>query len=568
MKPYFYRSIFLCFLLIWLIPNTVCGQNTILFDRAKIDFQSTDAWVDSVYLQLSPDERIAQLFWVAIEVIQDTKRFNSSLKLIEDYHPGGILFMKTKAESLVRFNTAARKVSRVPLIVAIDGEWGLNMRINGITPLPKAMTMGAVQDFEMHFKYGQEVARQFKTAGIHVNLAPVSDVNSNPENPIIGNRSYGENPILVAQKSVAYMLGMQDGGIMAVAKHFPGHGDTDVDSHLALPVVKQDRIRLDSVELVPFRALVKNGIMGVMTAHIEVPALDSIQGMPASLSHKIVTELLQNEMGFSGLVITDAMNMKGAKINREIGRVDALALIAGNDVVESTENLPKAIIEVKKAIDNGELSWADIERKCRKVLTYKKLLVVNNDSAIASSNLISQINRGIDTDFIQSLYNQSICRVWNDSSYVDLDTSLNCVMFKLGQFDTSNQIISADKGIEIFRISTAAGFPLIEKQKAAGRIIIGVNQSGEALKLWNHPTFQTALARLRVTTNLTVVYTGSPYYFKQFENAESASEVIFGFESNNYTYQALKKVLNNEFIPTGKLPVTINEYWKEGAGGR
>ena len=277
-------------------------------------YDSARVWVDSVYVSLSDEERIAQLFWITLEKADDEASYQKIKQHTIKYQPGGILFLKVSARKAYEAVHDLQSQVRVPLLFSIDGENGPAMRINGAVEFPDAMALGAIRDDSLIYRMGLEIARQLKLLGIHVNFAPVADVNSNPNNPVIGVRSYGELPYNVAAKAVAYMRGLQDGGVMAVGKHFPGHGDTGTDSHHTLPLVNHNRERLDSCDLLTFKALIDAGIWGIMTAHIDVPALTDTTGIPSSFSPKVVGNLLRDTLGFKGLVITDAVNMKEPRL--------------------------------------------------------------------------------------------------------------------------------------------------------------------------------------------------------------------------------------------------------------
>ena len=280
----------------------------------------------------------------------------------------------------------------MPLLVALDGEWGVGMRLDSVVKFPYQMSLGGETDTALLYDMGREVARQFKRLGMHVNFAPVVDVNNNPANPVIGFRSWGENPAAVARDGRQYMRGMQDAGILAVAKHFPGHGDVDADSHLALPTVRVDRRRLDTLELPPFRSLMAGGLGGVMVAHLNVPALDTVSG-PSTLSRPIITGVLRQEMGFKGLIFTDAMNMRGVISKFPPGEADVRAIMAGNDILEFSKNIPLALRMVRTAVDSGRISQPEIDEHCRRVLALKQWAGLNHYRPINTSKPLRRPQR-------------------------------------------------------------------------------------------------------------------------------------------------------------------------------
>jgi beta-glucosidase-like glycosyl hydrolase len=544
------------FLLYFLcVFQLVDSQSNVRFSPSKADARHLQ-WADSVYQSMTEDERIAQLFWISVEVIQDEKRFQTSLKLVETYQPGGILYMKNPAASIVNFTNLAQSKSKVPMLIAIDGENGLAMRVDGVLPFPKAMTLGATTDTAIAYQMGQLVARQFKQIGIHVNFAPVADVNSNPKNPIIGVRSYGENPQMAARLSGYYMLGMQDGGLMTVAKHFPGHGDTNSDSHKVLPLVNHSKAMLDSVDLIPFRALINHGIMGVMTAHLEVPSLEPQTAVPASISRKIVTNLLKTELGFDGLVITDAMNMKGVKKSGLPGRVDALALIAGNDIIESTENLGLAIAEVKKALANGELSWSDIEQKCKKQLVVKSILNVSERQEV----VVNQLNIKGDSLLVQQIYDKAltVVRSASDNRQRPLSDSIAFIVMSNQKqwrdsldkhchatfFQVKPQMVVADIDKLIRQI---------EKFKS---VVILADNSVSTRNLWADAGFKRLYDKLSSLDKTWLVFGGTPYLLNRFAGVQKAKNVMVTYEENSFICSSVARFFSGKIGAGGALPVT------------
>jgi beta-glucosidase-like glycosyl hydrolase len=532
------------------------------------ELAKSDAWVDSVYQQLTPEQRIAQLFWIAVEEIRYPTRFQAALKQVTEFQPGGIVFLKNNAWPVASFINQAQPLSQIPLLVAIDGENGLGMRMDSVLKFPSAMTIGAIQNEALIYRMGEAVASQFRRMGIHVNLAPVADVNSNPLNPIIGSRSLGENPIRVAAGSVLYMRGMQDGGIIAVAKHFPGHGDTDSDSHLVLPRITHSRARIDSVELIPFKALVKNGIIGVMSAHLDVPSMEQKSRLPSSLSKEVISTVLKNELGFRGLVITDAMNMKGAKVAGQPGRIDAMALIAGNDVVECTENLPGAIAEVKMAIEGGELTWNDIELKCRKVLATKRYLKIEKQR--------------VETKGMMDDLNSEETRVLNEQLFESALTVLSCpdngfflpeTTAALLSMGVRNQLADAfSKQISINRfnlpeVKTAATLEGLKlKLKNHSTVIVAMGSSNVMKSNFSNPAFVSFWRYLLANHHVVVTFFSSPYQLSLLPEVQKIPSLIVAYQDNPAAWKAVARLLKGEIGADGKLPVSVKGAFKAGDG--
>lgn len=334
---------------------------------------STEAmWVDSVFNSLSEDQRIGQLFMIRAHSNLGADHVRSVESMIKNYHVGGLCFFQGTPEEQVRLIHRYQKQASLPMMIAIDGEWGLGMRMKKSTiSYPHQLTLGAIRDNQLIYKMGTEIARQMKRVGVHINFAPVVDVNNNVDNPVIGTRSFGEDKINVALKGINYMKGMQDNGVLACAKHFPGHGDTNTDSHYALPLIQHNKNRLDSLELYPFKQLIDNGVASIMSAHLQIPVYDDRPNRPTSLSQTVVKDLLQDSLQFNGLVFTDGLGMKGVSAHFAEGAIEAEALLAGNDVLLLPQSLDKARKQIKHYISEGTLSWAAINKKVKRILRAK-----------------------------------------------------------------------------------------------------------------------------------------------------------------------------------------------------
>ncbi|MCS6990426.1 MAG: serine hydrolase [Chitinophagales bacterium] len=354
--------------------------------------QADSRWADSVLSTLTLEQKIGQLFIIACaseNVAAEQERVGS---LISRYHIGGIIFMKGGPARQLILTNYFQQISSVPLLIGMDAEWGPAMRLDSIIAFPRPLALGAAADTLLAYRYGQMIGRQLKRLGVHLNFAPVVDVNSNPRNPVIGDRSFGEHADLVALLGAAYMRGLQDEGILACAKHFPGHGNTDEDSHLTLPVVQQSIQQLHQHDLPPFKELIGRGVSAVMTAHISVPALDSTSQMPASLSRPIVSGLLRQQMEFRGLVITDALNMKGVRMDGAPGEVELLALLAGNDILLFSEEVEAAVARIRQAIETGIWAEAELNTKVRRILQAKSWCGAHRKSQLSLDGLMEQLN--------------------------------------------------------------------------------------------------------------------------------------------------------------------------------
>ena len=329
-------------------------------------YNEKSQWADSVLELLTLDEKIGQLFMVSAYSNKSAKPEDYIAKLVKKYKIGGLMFLQGGPKRQAKLTNYYQSISKIPLMVALDAEWGVAMRLDSALRFPWQMTLGASSDSNLIYEMGTEIARQCKLIGVNINFAPVVDVNSNPNNPIINNRSFGEDYKKVSSLSLAYMQGLQDNNVLACAKHFPGHGDTDKDSHKTLPVINHSKYRLKKIELQPFDYLIKNGLGSIMTAHLFIPSLDNNENTPISLSENVVNGLLTEEMGFNGLKFTDGLNMKAVSDLYDPGELDVKALIAGHDIMLCAEDVPKAIKLIKKAINSGDISEQNINIKCKK----------------------------------------------------------------------------------------------------------------------------------------------------------------------------------------------------------
>src|SRR5690606_125917 len=365
----------------------------ILFAQPKTKYQTPEKWVDSVYQQMSFNEKVGQLFMVAAYSNRDDKHLNELTNLVTSQHIGGVIFFQGGPGRQAKITNKLQAVSKIPLFVGIDAEWGLGMRLDSTYVYPWNMTLGAVSNNESIEQMGQQMGEQAQRLGIHFMFAPVVDVNTNPLNPIIGNRSFGESKQNVAEKAIAIMKGMQKNIVFATAKHCPGHGDTSADSHYTLPLISFDRKRLDQIELYPYKKLIKEGLTSVMVAHLSVPTLESDKKVPTSLSYSTVTELLKDDLNFKGLIFTDALNMKGVANYKSPGEVDLAAFLAGNDVLLFPENVPLAIQQFNTAFENGVITEERLAHSVKKILLYKYKAALNNYQPINTQNLYQDLNK-------------------------------------------------------------------------------------------------------------------------------------------------------------------------------
>lgn len=412
------RNRFFLLLLFTLVQLTVVAQTIPAFLHPN---PRIDRWVDSVFTTLTPDERIGQLIMVAGYSNRTPAYEDSLVTLVRTYKLGGVVMFQGGPIRQAKLTNRLQALSTVPLLIAMDAEWGLAMRLDSTVRYPYQMTLGAMQGHDsLIYNMGAGLAKQARRLGVHINFAPSVDVNNNPGNPVINFRSFGENKYAVARKALAYMKGMQDNGLLTTIKHFPGHGDTDTDSHYDLPLIAKSRVEIDSLELYPFRQLMQAGASGVMIAHLNIPALDTTRNRPSTLSPAIVTNLLKDELGFKGLIFSDAMNMKGVTKYYPAGQADELGLEAGMDVLEFTYDVPAALQQIRLGIASGRLSQESLDARCRNVLRAKAWVGLDKYKPIVLDNLVRDLNPASSELLNRQMTEKSLTVLKNERSILPL----------------------------------------------------------------------------------------------------------------------------------------------------
>ncbi len=392
------------------------------------------SWVDSVMESLSLEEKIAQMIMIPAYSNRGSDHLEELLKLVEKEKVGGVIFFQGGPVHQAKMTNSLQEASDIPLLVAMDAEWGLGMRLDSVISYPRQMMLGAINDHDLLFQMGRDIAEQLKMLGVHMNFAPVADINNNPENPVINSRSFGEDRENVAWKVLAYAGGMQSGNLLVTAKHFPGHGDTEVDSHLGLPVLEFDRNRLDSVELFPFRKAIESGLTGVMVAHLQIPVLDDRENRPATVSEPIVTGLLKDEMEFRGLIVTDAMNMKGVADHFKPGEAEVEAVKAGNDIILMPGDVSKSINHIRRAVNSGEIPVESVEASCRKILLAKAWAGLDTLNKVQTKGLTERLNSRKYTPIREMLVKNALTLARDEDSHVPFKNleSLRLVTINIG----------------------------------------------------------------------------------------------------------------------------------------
>lgn len=538
---------------------------------------AADHWADSVLQTLSPDERLAQLFMVAAYSNKSLAEQASLTELIKKYNIGGLIFFQGGPLTQAKYTNYWQSIAKTPLLVAIDGEWGLGMRLKDSTlSFPKQITLGAISNNHLIYTMGNEIARQCSLLGIHMNFAPVADVNSNPHNPVINYRSFGEDPVNVAEKALAYMKGMQDHHLLACAKHFPGHGDTDQDSHHTLPVINHTLSTIDSIHLYPFKILIQNGIASVMVAHLFVPELDKTNNQPTTLSSKVITELLKNKLGFNGLIVTDALGMKGVTQTSEPGETELKAFIAGNDILLMPENLPLAFSKIKEALKNGIIKQQDIDSRCKKVLKYKYNAALNNIKPISCDTLYQSLNNIHAQSLIQQLFEASVTLVKNSSSILPYKFTehdkVACVSLHCNGTDhfaetVANYIQSGHFQYPTFTSTDLDGLELELDEYNTVLLTVHALSNNRGT---NNYGLSDAVVQLigRISPHKKVILNllANPYALSAIKDTSGIEAILVGYQNDVQAQKATAQAIFGGIALSGKLPVGVSSLFPLNSG--
>ena len=519
-------------------------------------------YADSLYAKFSMDERIGQLYIVALYTNKDQNHISGVRKLVEQERIGGIILMQDDAEQEIALVNEFQKKSRVPMLFGMDAEWGLYQRIKTAHKFPWAMTLGAIQDNNLVYEMASKIAEDAKKMGIYWNFAPVVDVNTNPKNPIIGNRSFGSDVKNVIAKSLAYAQGLQDNGVLAAIKHFPGHGDTDVDSHLDLPVVKHSLDRLNKIELAPFKALIDKKIGGAMIAHLYVPQLEKGKNIPASISYDIVTNLLKNKFRYEGLVITDALNMNAVAKKYPAGELDLRAFKAGNDVLLFSQDVPTGKKLIKEAIQKGEISEKRLEESVKKILKTKYLLGLQNLRPLSSEGINNVLNNDSHAKISEKLYANALTLLKDEKQLFPLrEKEVYYLPLEEASHEAFLQELS--KEIKVKKIS----FKEIQSIPENAVVIIGLHKDNStAYKPYKISWESKRLINQVKSKNKVILNVfGSPYALQDVD-ISGISSVLVSYENNPLSMKATAEAYLGKQKINGRLPVVVNEQIKYGMG--
>ena len=519
-------------------------------------------YADSLYAKLSMDERIGQLYIVALYTNKDQNHISAVRKLVEQERIGGIILMQDDAEQEIALVNEFQKKSRVPMLFGMDAEWGLYQRIKTAHKFPWAMTLGAIQDNNLVYEMASKIAEDAKKMGIYWNFAPVVDVNTNPKNPIIGNRSFGSDVQNVIAKALAYAQGLQDNGVLAAIKHFPGHGDTDVDSHLDLPVVKHSLERLNKIELAPFKALMDKKIGGAMIAHLYIPQLEKGKNIPASISYDIVTNLLKNKFRYEGLVITDALNMNAVAKKYPAGELDLRAFKAGNDVLLFSQDVPTGKKLIKEAIQKGEISEKRLEESVKKILKTKYLLELQNLRPLSSEGINNVLNNDSHAKISEKLYANALTLLKDEKQLFPLrEKEVYYLPLEEASHEAFLQELS--KEIKVKKIS----FKEILSIPENAVVIIGLHKDNSTAYKPYRVSWESKRLINQVKSRNKVILNvfGSPYALQDVD-ISGISSVLISYENNPLSMKATAEAYLGKQKINGRLPVVVNEQIKYGMG--
>jgi len=526
-------------------------------------------WVDSVYNQMTLDERIGQLFMVAAYSNKDSVHTNAIEKLVSQYKIGGLIFFQGGPKRQAKLTNRYQKKSKIPLFIGIDAEWGLAMRLDSVAKFPWNMTLGAIQDTLLIERVGKAYAKQSQRLGIHFNFAPVLDINTNPKNPIIGTRSFGESKELVTRSAAALMRGIQNNGIFATGKHFPGHGATSTDSHYSLPTIDFSKEHIEEVELYPYKKLFAEGLASLMVAHLNVPSLEPRENFPSSLSYNVVTELLQKKLGFNGLIFTDALNMKGASNFKKPGDIDLAAFLAGNDILLFAENVPLALEKICVAYQDSVISEERLQQSVKKILHFKYLAGLHQYQPIDTKNLYEDLNSAIDNALQYELYENAVTVVRNrDATFPIKNYEKERIAYiKMGD-DTHTTFLNTLKNYtEVTEIKHDNLDSLLVKLQPFTKVIIGFHKADGAWK--NHDFKPQELATLDTIAKYKHVILdvfAKPYSLLSVANFDNYDALIVSYQNSEVAQVVSAEVIFGAAGAKGKLPVSIGNFYPVGYG--
>ncbi|WP_433813040.1 glycoside hydrolase family 3 N-terminal domain-containing protein [Flavobacterium johnsoniae] len=588
MKDYIIK-ISLCASFLFLITNCAVKKNntvtdskkdiplkdTIVYKEDKSEkktfFKDSDketAWVDSIYSKMPLREKVGQLFMVSAYSNKDSVHVNQVSKLIEEYKVGSVIFFQGGPVRQAKLTNLYQSKAKVPLFVGIDAEWGLAMRLDSTYRYPWNMTLGAIQDLKLIEKVGRNMANENKRIGVHFNFAPVLDINTNPKNPIIGNRSFGEDKVNVSEKAIALMNGIQGNGVFCTGKHFPGHGDTATDSHHALPTVNFSKERLDLVELYPYKRMFDEGLVSVMVAHLNIPSLEPIPNLPSSASYNVVTNLLQKELGFDGLIFTDGLAMKGAANFKGPGDLEIAVLLAGNDILLCPENVPVAVQKLEEAYNNNIITEERLAHSVKKILHYKYKAGLNRYKPIDMANIYNDLNPPQNDALHYQLYENAVTVLKNEKEILPIkELDQKIAYIKLGDDTNSAFISTLKKYTEITEVKDTNLDSLNKELKKFDKVIISFHKVN---KPWEKQEFTLTemlwLKEIAKHNKVILDVFAKPYSLLSITDFDDIEGLVVSYQNSDISQVVSAELLFGAIDAKGKLPVSINNSFKVNDG--
>ena len=541
-------------LLFLLFYNYSFSQNPLISkDKVK-----QEIWVDSIYNSLSTDQKIGQLFTIWVATKQGADKMKEVSSIIKKNHLGGLIFSLGNIKDQAKYTNEFQSISKVPLLIGMDAEWGIGMRLDDAFSFPYNMTLGAVNDESLIYNVGKRIGVHAKRIGVHINFAPVTDINTNPNNPIIGSRSFGEDKLSVTNKSLSYLKGMQSEGIMGSAKHFPGHGDTSTDSHKTLPTINFSAKRINEVELFPYKKLIDNNLSSVMVAHMEVPSLEKEPKMPSTLSKNIISKLLKKKLKFEGLVITDAMDMKGVVDFNKNQSADVSALLAGNDILLMPDDLDESTKSIKNAINNGIITEKRLKYSVKKILMakYKAGLHVNNE--VNLNNIVEDMNSDVDKLLFEEITEKSITLIKNDNDILPLkDISSKIAFLEMGGSNSDEFFKMLNHYTKVDKIEYDS--EILRKIEPYNTVIVGFHKSNKSpFDPYKFSKSDKEILEL-ISKNKKVILNvfAKPYALMDVDMT-NISSIIVSYQNNSTAQNKSAQIIFGALPAVGKLPVSIN----------
>ena len=527
----------------------------------KNDYEHQKKWVDSIYGNMSLQEKVGQLFMASVYSSESKKKTDEIKRLISEYYIGGIIFSKGGPVRQARINNEFQELAKTKLLIGMDAEWGLAMRLDSTFAYPWNMTLGAIKDDELIKKVGKRIGVHSKRLGVHFNFAPVVDINTNPKNPIIGNRSFGEDKDNVTNKAIAFMKGMQSAGVLASAKHFPGHGDTDADSHETLPTLLFDKKRLDSLELYPYRRIIDEGLSSVMVAHLNIPSIVPESGYPSSISKNVVTNILKGELGFNGLIFTDALNMKGAAEFLGPGEIDLAAFLAGNDVLLISEDIPKAHSMIVRAYREGAITEERLSHSVKKILYAKYKAGLCGYEPVKEDNLWEDLNAMEDHVLLEETMEKALTVIKNDSAILPIQTlQYKKIAYVNFGDDSGKEFLNSLRNYaQIDWVKANSLDSYIKRLKKYDEVIIGFHKSNE--NPWKDYKFDSKelvwLYEIARTNKVILDVFARPYALLDLKTTTNFESIIVSYQNSKVSQQLSAQLIFGARGAQGMLPVSI-----------